>query len=558
MLRTTEKPSMQEVNLDALTQAYDPDNFDLTISTKPHFLYHGTIPKPTLILSGKGATLETDKGPIIDFSAQVVNCVLGQNDPWVKAHQIAYLSSDRPSYTSISCGGHEIYYSLPQRLAKLKIGNIIDPVINFRQCNGSDAVELAVLAAYAYDAKQTEAKKREKRPLLISFKGSYHGQSLMAYLISDAQNDNVFLVPKPDNVKFLDTPPHAKNIDAEVLTSEESKILEQVEKLSHEAFAVLIEPIQMNQTAGHTFSKAFLKGLNEICRKNDVCFILDEIQTGMGWLGSLTISEQLNLQPDIVALGKGLTAGYGPLALIVAEKKYNYLPDRTTGKTQGADIRSMIAVHAVLDRLLGLPEEKVAPFASGKLQDELRTGLLCQAKLISNELDRHLQILKALFPNNIGEIRGGGVIKVIPILDEKTKSPDTKLANAIHLAGTKHGIFIRNNGGDLIIKTPLTITSAELELGFKNLIAAMKSCFEPKHEFKSTEIPKTKTTSEVNPENSTTKEKEDIFERFVRQKMKISTQQLKKMGTFKESSMPRQGKNKTYSYDDMSIVRATK
>lgn len=468
--RNPSKTSLVDVNLDALRQSYDLSQTDYSFIGSPqHFFYHGTAPKPTFIIGGAGAEIKTNKGIVIDFSSMVLNCVLGQNDPWVKAHQIAYLLSERPSFTSISLGGHELYYSYPQRLAKLKIGGINDPIFNFRQCNGSDAVELAILAARAYDDKQ-----ETKRPLLISFKGSYHGQSLMAYVVSDSQNDNVFLVSKPENVIFLDTPPHAIDIDREELTEDEKYVLKQFETFSHQAFAVLIEPIQMNNAA-HTFSKAFLKALNNICREKNICFILDEIQTGMGWLGTLTVAERHHLNPDIIALSKGLTGGNGPLALIIAEKKYNYLPDCTAGKTNGADIRSLVAANAVLDRLIGLPENEISDCATGQLREELRTGLLTRPASISAILDLQLTNLKKQFPDNIGEIRGCGVIRVLQILGED-KCPNSGLANKIHLAGTNNGIFVRNKGSELVIKPPLTITNDELALGFQNLIKTMDSC----------------------------------------------------------------------------------
>ncbi len=466
------KPSLKDINFAALQVSYRIANTDQTVAKNPHFLGHGTIPKPTFILAGDGADIVTDKGKVIDFSAMVVNCVLGQNDPWVNAHLITYLQSGRPSYTSVSLGGHELYYKFPQRLAQLRIGGMSNPVFNFRQCNGSDVVESAILAAWSH-------KKEKKRSLLISFKGSFHGQNLTSFMASALLNNNVFLVNKPDNIVFLDTPPHAVRMGDEKLTLQESAVIEQLKVKAQDAFAVLIEPIQMNN-AGHTFSKAFLAELNRICNENDICFILDEIQTGMGWLGALTLSEKLGLKPDIITLGKGLTGGNGPLSLMIAQKKYDYLPNCATGKTNGADIRSMVAVNAILDRLLGLPDEKITNYATGQLRSELRTGLLPRVATISQQLDSHLNKLKALFPNNIGEIRGEGVIRWIQILDAQSKLPDTRLASAINLMGPQHGIFVRNNGNFLLIKTPLVITDAELALGFKNLITTITTCLVPK------------------------------------------------------------------------------
>jgi hypothetical protein len=82
----------------------------------------------------------------VDLSSMMVNCILGQNDPWVKACQVGYITSNRPSFHSSRLGS-EAYYKYVKRLAGLNIGGISNPVINHKQCNGSDAVNLMAYTA---------------------------------------------------------------------------------------------------------------------------------------------------------------------------------------------------------------------------------------------------------------------------------------------------------------------------------------------------------------------------------------------------------------------------
>jgi hypothetical protein len=75
------------------------ENIDASAATnKELFLAQSIVPSDTFLISGIGAELRTNRGPMIDLSSMTVNCILGQNDPWVKANQMAYLKSERPSF----------------------------------------------------------------------------------------------------------------------------------------------------------------------------------------------------------------------------------------------------------------------------------------------------------------------------------------------------------------------------------------------------------------------------------------------------------------------------
>lgn len=91
------------------------------------FLVDTILPSDRLALSGEGAVIQTSHGELIDFQSMTVNCILGQNDPWVKLQQMAYLASDRPSFHTTRLGS-ELYFSLPQRLVDMSLANIEDGV----------------------------------------------------------------------------------------------------------------------------------------------------------------------------------------------------------------------------------------------------------------------------------------------------------------------------------------------------------------------------------------------------------------------------------------------
>jgi 4-aminobutyrate aminotransferase-like enzyme len=255
-----------------------------------------------------------------------------------------------------------------------RIGAIDNAVVNFRLCNGSDATELAVKAAYDL--------RRDKR-LLVSFKGSYHGQNLTSYIISDLQQKHRFLITNNIDIILLKAPSHYDaDAGAADVTDTDSLSLEYIKKNSNNIFAVILEPIQVNNSV-NVPSPAFLKALSRICADQGVTLIFDEVQTGCGWLGVMSAAEKYGLKPDIIAVSKGLTAGFGPLAAMIANGRYGTLDYGTSEKTNGADLRSLIACNAVMDRLIGVHETSIPECASEQLRAELTSGLLARVPALS-------------------------------------------------------------------------------------------------------------------------------------------------------------------------------
>ena len=442
-----------------LTGRYDPDLTDIECGrNKYDFLVDSIVPSERLAISGKGALIITSHGNLIDFQSMTVNCILGQNDPWVKLQQIAYLISNRPSFHTTKLGS-ELYYSLPRRLVELRVGGISEAVVSHRQSNGSDAMEHAVKAA---------SIRHPHRKGLVSFRGSYHGQNMTAYAISDIQSRHRFLSNTP-TVTYFPAPNSADRLDGDAcLTINEAAELDQLDMMGQDVFAVVVEPIQMNNGV-QPFSSIFLKALRDICTKRDICLIFDEIQTGIGWLGYLTAAELIGVVPDMIALSKALTAGNGPLALTITSQSYKSMEYGTASKTNGADVRSLVAAHAVLDRLLGLPDELIPDFIEGQLRYELQTGLLNAIPSLSEKLRRHAEAIVTEFSCILGMPRGYGLICGLPIIGSNGKA-DPDLASKISNECFERGLFLRTSGPScLLIKVPAVISDKQLDDGFNIL-----------------------------------------------------------------------------------------
>lgn len=439
-----------------IQQRYASERVPARPNTEPsRFLVDTILPSDRLALSGEGAVIQTSHGELIDFQSMTVNCILGQNDPWVKLQQMAYLASDRPSFHTTRLGS-ELYFSLPQRLVDMSLANIEDGVVSHRQCNGSDAVEHAIKAAFtAHPDKST----------IVSYCGSYHGQNLTAYLMSDVQSQHRFLAGQVP-VVFLDAPDSAASVqDDPPLSDKEKRDLDYIGTNAGQIAAVIVEPIQMNNGV-RPYSRSYLAALTSICRERDVCVIFDEVQTGFGWLGEMSMAQHYGVRPDIAAFGKALTAGNGPLALTISTGVYHKMPSGTATKTSGADVRSLVAAHAVLDRLLGVPDDQIPDFLSKRLARELQTGLLASVPALAMQLWDGLTEIRRRNPEKVREVRGGGLMCGLELRPDGRRTAK-EMTVAVMDECFSRGLFLRTSKDSVVIKIPLVIEASQLEHGLQ-------------------------------------------------------------------------------------------
>lgn len=431
------------------------------------YLCQELVPSLDLVLlSGRGGVLESTKGKFYDFGAMSLNCLLGQNDPWVNANLVSYILSGSPSYASTSAGT-PLYYEIAEKISKLS--GIKDAVVNHRQCNGSDVAELAIIAAYKH--------RKEGQRYVVSFKGSYHGQNLTSYTISDLQEENRFLVGEEAATVFLDTPTHTQPEDGQTDLSQNDKaILESFKKVGTKAFAVIIEPIQVNNRV-NICSKPFLEALKAMCGELEVPLIFDDIQTGYGWLGTFSSAQYFGVTPNLMAVSKALTSGYGPLAALVMEPKYGDLPGSTVRKTNGADMRSLVAAKAVIERLSGINKELIPDTLDEELKQELEDGLLASFPQKESMLKGHLISLKKKYPALFGELRGAGLIWSIDIVDQNGKL-NLKACAMIQKMLLNNGVFVRDVKGALLFKVPITFTEEQLREGFDVIDDSLKALYQ--------------------------------------------------------------------------------
>ncbi len=166
---------------------------------------------------------------------------------------------------------------------------------------GAEAVETAIKAArrWSYDVKGVEEDQAE----IIACTGNFHGRTMTAVSLSSEAEYKRGFGPMLPNIKIV---PYG---DAEALRN----------AITKNTAAFIFEPIQGE--AGIVMPpEGFLKEAYDICHENNVLYIADEIQAGLGRSGKMFACDWENVSPDILILGKALGGGVFPISCIVANK----------------------------------------------------------------------------------------------------------------------------------------------------------------------------------------------------------------------------------------------
>ena len=206
------------------------------------------------------------------------------------------------------------------------LASIVHPCLrNFFFCNsGAEANENALKLAI----------RMTGRELVASYKGSFHGRSLLCTAVSDNAKTNIELGNWVGNrVSFL-SPNDFAGLD----------------RLTEEFACVILEPIQ--SLAGMVeFAQDYLLKLREVCSNKGILLIFDEVQSGFGRTGEFFISGYSGIEPDMMTSAKGIASGYPVGLLAVSDPVKDEISMGDLGSTYGGGPVAMAAVKATCDML---------------------------------------------------------------------------------------------------------------------------------------------------------------------------------------------------------------
>ena len=333
--------------------------------------------------------------------------------------------------------------------------------------NGSTAMEVAIKIALQYWNNVGENKKTN----IATLENGYHGDTFGAMSVGYVPEffskfrSKLFSTIQFPVPRTISAGTHKKMSSKEYEKHCLSKIEDKLKKDNSIAAFVMESGAQM---AGGViiYPKTFQKKISQICKKNDVLFVLDEIATGFGRLGSMVEYQSQNSIPDIVSFGKMLTGGYQTFAATLTTKKIN---DSFLGKF--SEFKHLFHGHTYT----GNPTAAALSLKNIELYEKyhLIEKIQKTSKVFENRIDdiSNLDI--------VGEIRHKGMVMGIDLVQNKNSnkpiSSKTSINKLVFEEGRKHQIYFRTLGNTIMLVPPLAISQKDLNFLIDGTICTIKS-----------------------------------------------------------------------------------
>jgi adenosylmethionine-8-amino-7-oxononanoate aminotransferase len=337
---------------------------------------------------------------------------------------------DRGTHTTMLGNGNRIVIELSERLAPLV--PVDDPHFLYAS-DGASAVEQALKIAFQY-----WVNLGRPRSTFLSFGGAYHGDTIGALSVGDRGFGTDIFDPLTFPVvrapSFDD--PHCFDVAGALIAEHHDELA-----------AVIVEPMVQGAAGMMLAEPSEFARLRAACDEHDVLLICDEVATGFGRTGTLFASEACGIRPDVLCLGKGLTAGYLAMSATVAS-------GRVFDAFLGADLgpRTLYHGHSYSGNALA------AAVALRHLELIDAFDVLANVRERSEEL-RGLLVDRVAPHPGVGEVRLRGLMGGVELAPPRD---DLRWGRRVCAATVERGVLLRPLGDVVVLMPPLTITSREL------------------------------------------------------------------------------------------------
>ena len=390
------------------------------------------------IKSGSGHTLTLENGRVItDLASGIAVTSTGHCHP--KVVQAIQKQAETLIHPCIGMGHYEPAIALAESLLK-KVSTETPYQVFFTQ-SGSEAVETALkLAKYV-----------SRRPNLIAYKGGFHGRTLGALSVTSKPKYREGYEPLLPGVTFIDYPDLYRaegKSDSEKLESY-LNTLNDPAIFNTDVAAVIIEPM-LGEGGYIPAPKAYMKALEQTCRKHGILLIADEIQTGIARSGTWFLWQQLDISPDIITTAKGLASGMPLGGCIAKESIMSKWPPGAHGGTYGGNPVCCASGLATLQ----------------VLEDEIST-IPSKAATASRFLTEQLG-----HTPTIGDIRVIGLLIGIECVTEDG-SPNADEANRIRTQALEKDLLVitcGSHGHVIRLLPPLTMSENDIISSLQRLV----------------------------------------------------------------------------------------
>ena len=411
------------------------------------------------LVRGEGSWLIDGEGKrYLDGNASVWTNVHGHNDPDLNRALREQL--EQVAHVTLLGLNHPVATELAEDLSGLTGGAL--PRCFFTD-NGSNAIEVALKLSFQYWQLVGQDAKRG----VISMEGAYHGDTFGTMSVGARSEFHRRFNPWLFAAQTFPAPVHAE-CAGQVTCSDASTSLAALKAMLERDAAttacVILEP-RVQGAAGMVQQPAgFVRAVADLCRKHGVHLILDEVFTGFGRVGALTVAELEGVVPDFLCLAKGLAAGYLPLAAtLTSEKIYSAF----VGKF--SEGRTFFHGHTFSGNPLGCA---VARESLRKLKPMLASGQVAErASLLGREMEAafaghtHVRTFRQLGLT--------GSVEFKPASADRWPA-DTRAGFQVALAARRHGLIIRPLADSILFVPPISIQPDEV----KHLVRAVHLAME--------------------------------------------------------------------------------
>jgi len=412
------------------------------------------------IVSAKGMWLyDSSGGKMLDGVASMWCNVWGHSKPELVSEIIK--QSKTLQHCSLFNLTHNPAEKLSKKLLKLnpKMGSV------FFSDNGSTAMEISIKLALQYWRNIGEKKKTN----IATLENGYHGDTFGAMSIGYMPEFfSKFRSKLFSTIQF--SVPRSFRIPGKISSKQyEEKCVSKIEKRLEKDNSIAAFVMESGaQMAGGViiYPEKFQKRISKICKKNDVLFVVDEIATGFGRLGSMIEYESQNSIPDIVSFGKMITGGYQTFAATLATKKiYNSFLG------EFSQMKHLFHGHTYT----GNPTAAALSLKNLELYKKYNLIKKIQnTSKIFKERDEEISNLDL-----VGDIRYKGMVMGIELVKNKISNEPVTFSQSINKVvfeeGRKNNIYLRTLGNIIMLVPPLAISQKDLNFLIDGTIKTIKS-----------------------------------------------------------------------------------
>ena len=424
-------------------------------SNRPSRMFFWVAPDRPTVARGEGIYLWDEDGKrYIDASAGPSTCNIGHGNARVR--QAMLEQAEKISYAFRPLFMNEPAEAFAAELVEMAPEGLD---MAFFVSGGSEAVEAALKLARQHAVACGEGSRFK----VISLIPSYHGCTLGALGVTGDPAMSAAFAPMISNMPKIPTPfcnyrpagqsaedcaiAHAEMLETQILNQGPETVL-----------AFIMEPVGGASTAALVAPEPYHRRIREICDRYGVLLIYDEILCGAGRTGKYLAAEHFGVTPDIVAMAKGLSAGYMPMGAILASQRIIDAVYAAAGFLHGHTYSASPLACAVARAVLAEMHEHDLIGNAARMGAILKTRL--EALLDEFEM--------------IGEVRGKGLLLGFDIIaDRQTGQPLPPELNAyqrLFQEAYDRGLIIYSRrvmdgrrGDQFLITPPLTITEDEID-----------------------------------------------------------------------------------------------